>query len=119
MSIVFDFFWAWFYLRLFMRSNTHQIGDLSQEFAIFNFFPKRLQAPIIAMSDFTFAVFNMCGFVNYVRRYPEGKSLTEPKHQKVPTEDAESDSSKKVEKKAGSEERKKKAALEFLDEEIE
>lgn len=87
MRIVFDFFWAWFYLRLFMRSNIHQIGDLSQEFAIYNFFPQRLQAPIISVSDFSFAVFNMCGFVNYVRRYLEGKSLSEPKHEKVPTED--------------------------------
>ena len=99
-----------------MRSNSYKIGDLSPEFALYNFFPQRLQAPINAIGEFSFAVFNMCGFVNYVRRYLEGKSLSEPKHQKLPTEDTESP--QKVEKKAASEE-KKKAALEFLDEEIE
>ena len=59
----------------------------------------------------------MCGFVNYVRRYLEGKSLSEPKHEKVPTED-DIESPQKIVKLAGSED-KKKAALEFLDEEIE
>ena len=83
-----------------MRSKSGLIGDFTPEFNLSVFFPARLQQPVILVSDFSFAVFNMCGFVNIVRRYLEGKS-EEPKVEEPPKKIIE-----------------KKKALDFLDQEI-
>lgn len=88
-----------------MRAQDGAIGDFSQEFSLSVFFPTRLRQPVNLVSDFSFAVFNMCGFVNCVRRYLEGKptvQATQPKEEFKEVKTIE----------------KKKAALEFLDEEI-
>lgn len=49
-----------------------EIGDLSPEFGIHSFFPSRLQPPVLALADFCYALFNMCGLVNCTRRWLQG-----------------------------------------------
>lgn len=85
-KIIIDYFWIWFYLRFFMRTMqpgaadpktgepVYEIGDLSAEFGLHSFFPERLQPPILAVSDLCYALLNMCGFVNGVRRWLAGSS---------------------------------------------
>lgn len=80
LRVIFDFFWIWFYLRFFMRTKLmdangacqFEIGDLSPEFGIHSFFPSRLQPPVLALADFCYALFNMCGLVNCTRRWLQG-----------------------------------------------
>ena len=40
--VLLDFYWAWFFLRFFMRSKDGAIGDFSQQFSLSVFFPSRL-----------------------------------------------------------------------------
>ena len=61
------------------------------------------------VSEFSYALFNMCGFVNCLRRYLEGKPMRAAEEVKAQKQD------EKVEKVSME---KKKAALDFLDEEI-
>jgi hypothetical protein len=72
LRILLDFFWIWFYLRYFMRTQDNQIGDFSPEFAMHTFFPAKLQGAVKVASEFSYAIFNMCGFVNYMHRYMQG-----------------------------------------------
>lgn len=72
LRIMLDFFWIWFYLRYFMRTQDNQIGDFSAEFAFHTFFPERVKKPVMVISEFSYAIFNMCGFVNFMHRYMQG-----------------------------------------------
>ena len=76
LKVLFDFFWAWFYLRFFMRTRVnemgpiehqYQVGDLSPNFALASFFPKRIRMPVAKVADVSYALLNMCGLVNAVR----------------------------------------------------
>ena len=65
------------------------------------------------ISDMTFAIFNMCGFINVVRRFLENKPIIEKKAEdKTEVKPDSKPSDKEVDPV------KKKAALEFLDKEI-
>lgn len=55
-------------------SNSFEVGDLSTEFGIHSFFPQRLQPPVLALSDFCYALLNMCGLVNCTRRWLKGEA---------------------------------------------
>lgn len=79
LRIILDFYWIWFYLRFFMPNNEGQVGDLTHEFALASFFPQRIQAPISLVSEVSFAIFNMCGFVNWLRSRVAQRSY-EPIH---------------------------------------
>jgi hypothetical protein len=72
LRVMLDFFWIWFYLRYFMRTQDNQIGDFSPEFAFVTFFPDRFKKPVMVISEFSYALFNMCGFVNFMHRYMQG-----------------------------------------------
>jgi len=72
LRIMLDFFWVWFYLRYFMRTQDNQIGDFSPEFALHTFFPAKVKKPVMVLSEFSYALFNMCGFVNFMHRYMQG-----------------------------------------------
>lgn len=69
LRILIDFFWVWFYLRFFMRTNGSQVGDFTPEFAINTFFPARFRKSVKAVSEVSYAMFNMCGFINWMQRY--------------------------------------------------
>lgn len=85
LKIIYDFFWIWFYIRFFMKtkkqdgSHGFEIGDLSPEFGIHSFFPERLQQPVLAVSDLFYALLNMCGLVNCMRRWLQGESTAKSK----------------------------------------
>ena len=81
LRILLDFFWIWFYLRFFMRSNVTQVGDFTPEFAMHTFFPQKLKGPVKIISEVAYAMFNMCGFINWMQRYQQGLPAPEPKSQ--------------------------------------
>jgi len=76
-----------------------------------------MQPQVAMVSDFSFAIFNMCGIINIIRRYLENKPIIET---------SKSSDNKEVKSVKGSNEApekevdpvKTKAALEFLDKEI-
>lgn len=55
-----------------MRTQDNQIGDFSAEFAFHTFFPEKVRKPVMVISEFSYALFNMCGFVNFMHRYMQG-----------------------------------------------
>lgn len=131
LRILLDFFWIWFYLRFFMPNNEGQIGDLTHEFALASFFPQRLQGPISAISEVSFAIFNMCGFVNWLRARVAGRRYDPVQRSESATELSTPERPKTISKlpttsnnqplsidKKNSSTEKKKAALDYLDEQI-
>jgi hypothetical protein len=69
------------------------------------------------VSDFSFAIFNMCGFINIVRRYLENKPIIETAKSSDTKESNLGNNLKEAPEKAV-DPVKTKAALEFLDKEI-
>ena len=137
LRIMLDFFWIWFYLRYFMRTQDNQIGDFSPEFAFHTFFPEKLKKPVMALSEVSYALFNMCGFVNFMHRYMQGLPTSNEaseaiaKHEAGATEMSSSSPSKQAASPSkpkssfepqpfarGDSSEKQKKALEFLDDEI-
>ena len=101
-----------------MRSNITQVGDFTPEFAMHTFFPAKLKGPVKVFSEVAYAMFNMCGFINWMQRYQQGLPAPEAKSQqfeKVETTDTEA-SAKPLSRKSSTE--KKKRALNYLDDEI-
>lgn len=67
------------------------------------------------LSDVSFAIFNMCGFINVVRRFLENKPII-PKSEQIKSANDKDMGGKDDVKEADPV--KKKAALEFLEKEI-
>ena len=55
----------------------YEIGDLSPEFGIHSFFPQKLQPFMHSLSDFCYALLNMCGLINCLRKWLQGSSTSE------------------------------------------
>ena len=72
------------------------------------------------VSEVAYAIFNMCGFINWMQRYQQGLPGSEPKEQKFEkinqNEGNDAPSPDKVPRKDSVE--KKKRALNYLDDEI-
>jgi len=118
-------------MRHFMRNlNTGQVGDLSGDFALWTYFPQKLHQAVNVASQLSYAMINLCGVMNSIRRYQEGKSVFN--RTKAPTPPTDSASKKdqqteesKTSSKNGDDLQRqdsgeiKKKALDFLDGEIE
>ena len=131
LKIVLDFFWVWFYMRYFMRwksitaPQSVQIGDMSPQFSLATFLPERVRPAVNAISEMTFAIFNMCGIINFIRRKMDVKAnKAKPKFSSETTNNGTYDKNNgDIEQKDEPMQRtnsfeRKKAALDFLDKEI-
>lgn len=109
---------------------TGQVGDLSHDFALWTYFPQKLHQSVNIASQLCYAMINLCGVMNSIRRYQEGKSVfnrpkpAEPAADSASSKDDSTKSIKTSSKKGDDLERQnsgdiKKKALDFLDEEIE
>lgn len=109
---------------------------MSHDFAMWTFFPQKMQECVIIVSELTYAMANMCGFIDGIRRYLEGKSIFQTQKQTVNKEEGKQEEDQESKNKLSSDKNvsplqagnkgahlqdsaeKKKKALDFLDEQI-